>query len=147
MTDQITPPCWNRPPFAEARTLHGIDETTGEAISITLRNDWFEDRCRTWEGVGIGPPTPEYPKGTPYPVAHGWAEACKTCRWMPKPVAVFASPPAPKCWCQTCRPITLADMRMVVCPECGNKRCPRANSCANACTGSNAPGQPGSAYP
>lgn len=165
----ITPPCWNRPPFAEARTLHGIDETTGEAISITLRNDWFEDRCRTWEGVGIGAPTPEYPSGTPYPIAHGWDKACATCRWMPKqPVAVEApssepllirlpdppvSPgagPRKECWCLTCRPITRDDpysMRMAVCPTCGFKRCPRANSCANACTGSNEPGQPGSAYP
>lgn len=36
---------------------------------------------------------------------------------------------------------------MMVCPECGNKRCPRAAWHGNACTGSNEPGQPGSAYP
>lgn len=51
--------------------------------------------------------------------------------------------------CYTCRPVRMTDMksiRMVLCQTCGNKRCPRANSCANACTGSNAPGQPGSAY-
>lgn len=52
-----------------------------------------------------------------------------------------------KCWCRTCRPITLTDMRFVVCPECGNKRCPHANDHRNACTGSNEPGQEGSAYP
>jgi len=38
-------------------------------------------------------------------------------------------------------------MRMIVCSVCGNKRCPKANDCRNACTGSNEPGQPGSAYP
>ncbi|HEP0662175.1 TPA: DUF551 domain-containing protein [Klebsiella pneumoniae] len=38
-------------------------------------------------------------------------------------------------------------MRFVVCPDCGNKRCPRANDHRNACTGSNEPGQEGSAYP
>ncbi|WP_431645848.1 hypothetical protein [Enterobacter hormaechei] len=54
---------------------------------------------------------------------------------------------APDYWCRTCRPITLTDMRFVVCPECGNKRCPRANDHSNACTGSNEPGQEGSAYP
>ncbi|WP_233165492.1 hypothetical protein [Enterobacter roggenkampii] len=54
---------------------------------------------------------------------------------------------APDCWCRTCRPITLADMRFVVCPVCGNKRCPHANDHRNACTGSNEPGQEGSAYP
>lgn len=36
---------------------------------------------------------------------------------------------------------------MALCPTCGNKRCPRANDGELACTGSNEPGQPGSAYP
>lgn len=53
----------------------------------------------------------------------------------------------PDCWCRTCRPVVLNDMRFVVCPDCGNKRCPRANDHRNACTGSNQPGQEGSAYP
>lgn len=53
----------------------------------------------------------------------------------------------PDCWCLTCRPVTLNDMRFVVCPDCGNKRCPRANDHRNACTRSNEPGQEGSAYP
>ena len=52
-----------------------------------------------------------------------------------------------KCWCHTCRPVTFADSHFVVCPECGNKRCPHANDHRNACTGSNEPGQEGSAYP
>lgn len=54
---------------------------------------------------------------------------------------------APDCWCRTCRPVTISGMRFVVCPECGNKRCPHANDHRNACTGSNEPGQEGSAYP
>jgi Zn finger protein HypA/HybF involved in hydrogenase expression len=45
------------------------------------------------------------------------------------------------CWCAACRPITLADMRFIVCPTCGNKRCPRATSCAYKCSGSNEPNQ------
>ncbi|EOZ4642527.1 hypothetical protein ACQRKP_000590 [Enterobacter hormaechei] len=52
----------------------------------------------------------------------------------------------PDCWCRTCRPVTVTDMRFVVCPECGNKRCPHANDHRHACTGSNEPGQEGSAY-
>ncbi|HGY9285409.1 hypothetical protein U9Z24_12515 [Escherichia coli] len=52
-----------------------------------------------------------------------------------------------KCWCRTCRPVTVTDSRFVVCPECGNKRCPHANDHRNACTGSNETGQEGSAYP
>lgn len=57
------------------------------------------------------------------------------------------SPVIPDCWCRTCRPVAINDMRFVVCPDCGNKRCPRANDHRNACTGSNEPGQEGSAYP
>ncbi|WP_409256818.1 hypothetical protein [Klebsiella pneumoniae] len=56
-------------------------------------------------------------------------------------------PGIPDCLCRTCRPVVLNDMRFVVCPDCGNKRCPRANDHRNACTGSNEPGQEGSAYP
>lgn len=62
-------------------------------------------------------------------------------RWIP------VSEQKPDCWCLTCRPVTLNDMRFVVCPDCGNKRCPRANDHRNACTRSNEPGQEGSAYP
>lgn len=59
----------------------------------------------------------------------------------------FRSAVIPDCWCCTCRPVKMNDMRFVVCPECGNKRCPHANDHRNACTGSNEPGQEGSAYP
>ncbi|SLR06805.1 Uncharacterised protein [Klebsiella quasipneumoniae] len=67
-------------------------------------------------------------------------------RW-PCPVHPGSSPENPGCWCRTCRPVDINDMRFVVCPDCGNKRCPRANDHRNACTGSNEPGQEGSAYP
>lgn len=50
------------------------------------------------------------------------------------------------CECRRCRPITLDDMRFVVCSKCGNKRCPKATDCRNECTGSNDAGQLGSAY-
>lgn len=35
---------------------------------------------------------------------------------------------------------------MVLCARCGNKRCPHANDHDLECTGSNEPGQKGSAY-
>lgn len=52
------------------------------------------------------------------------------------------------CWCPTCRPFSLVmpDMRFIVCPDCGNKRCPKAFNHALACTASNEPGQVGSSY-
>lgn len=37
-------------------------------------------------------------------------------------------------------------LTFIVCPDCGNKRCPRATDHQNACTGSNEPGQKGSRY-
>lgn len=61
--------------------------------------------------------------------------------------ARFREETTPNCWCEKCRPITLEDMRMVLCPECGNKRCPRATDHNNDCTNSNEPGQPGNSYP
>lgn len=35
---------------------------------------------------------------------------------------------------------------MILCPTCGNKRCPKATDISLGCTNSNEPGQPGSAY-
>ncbi|ELE9225113.1 hypothetical protein RM361_004459 [Enterobacter kobei] len=55
------------------------------------------------------------------------------------------SPVITDCSCRTCRPVTFTDSRFVVCPDCGNKRCPHANDHRNACTGSNELGQEGSA--
>ena len=57
------------------------------------------------------------------------------------------SPAVPDCWCRTCRPVNMADMRFVICPDCGNKRCPKANDHRNTCSGNNESGQDGSAYP
>lgn len=71
-----------------------------------------------------------------------WKVACLAAMHQ-----VGNSPVIQDCWCRTCRPVVLNDMRFLVCPDCGNKRCPRANDHRNACTGSNEPGQEGSAYP
>jgi Zn finger protein HypA/HybF involved in hydrogenase expression len=60
---------------------------------------------------------------------------------------------ANQCWCYRCDQegktsygrTGLRD-RMNLCPDCGNKRCPRATDHRLTCTGSNEPGQPGSIY-
>lgn len=59
-----------------------------------------------------------------------------------------------KCWCYNCLdglldpdsmlPVTAHTF--IVCPDCGNKRCPKATNHNLECTGSNDPGQPGSRY-
>jgi len=51
------------------------------------------------------------------------------------------------CLCHAC--IKAAGIRcnwMILCPTCGNKRCPHASDHALSCTGSNEPGQRGSVY-
>ncbi|WP_369899439.1 DUF551 domain-containing protein [Klebsiella pneumoniae] len=85
------------------------------------------------------------------PIDHGYLPECECagCKATARICAELSvnSPANPGCWCRTCRPVDLNDMRFVVCPDCGNKRCPRANDHRNACTGSNEPGQEGSAHP
>lgn len=51
-----------------------------------------------------------------------------------------------ECWCHKCSPDWYKMTHMILCPDCGNKRCPKANDHLNACANSNATGQPGSAY-
>jgi hypothetical protein len=52
----------------------------------------------------------------------------------------------PKCYCYNCSDSNTRMTRMILCPECGNKRCPRATDHSNACTNSNESGQEGSRY-
>lgn len=42
--------------------------------------------------------------------------------------------------------LPLSSTKMILCPECGNKRCPKASNHRNDCTGSNEVGQAGSIY-
>ena len=80
-------------------------------------------------------------------LASAWAHGFNQCLAAMLQGADGNSPVIPDCSCRTCRPVTFSDSRFVVCPECGNKRCPHANDHRNACSGSNEPGQEGSAYP
>lgn len=51
------------------------------------------------------------------------------------------------CWCFNCQVNqSLVQTIMIVCPDCGNKRCPKGTDHKLACSGSNEPGQPGSRY-
>jgi hypothetical protein len=59
-----------------------------------------------------------------------------------------------ECYCYNCNKDRIDEnsqlpyvmTRMIVCPACGNKRCPHSTDHNLACTGSNEPGQPGSRY-
>ena len=60
----------------------------------------------------------------------------------------------PNCYCYNClkdytepgSAFPYVSTTMIVCPTCGNKRCPHSTDHNLACTGSNEPGQPGSRY-
>jgi hypothetical protein len=59
----------------------------------------------------------------------------------------------PACWCHKCIEgkktrggFPLSGTRMILCPTCGNKRCPHASNHDLDCSGSNEPGQQGSVY-
>ena len=60
----------------------------------------------------------------------------------------------PDCYCYNCNKdyvepgshLPYVATRMIVCPKCGNKRCPHATDHNLECTNSNDPGQPGSRY-
>ena len=65
---------------------------------------------------------------------------------------------SPRCECHRCivekkltvymlgRDMPLNMTKMILCPVCGNKRCPHASDHDLPCTGSNDPGQAGSVY-
>jgi len=120
---------------------------------------WKDSRAAMLHGAIVGNAPahydlrPEQNNSSPAqsPIDHGYRPDCECsgCRGL---AAIFSdlngrSPVITGCWCHTCRPVAMTDMRLVVCPTCGNKRCPHANDHRNACTGSNEPGQEGSAYP
>ncbi len=75
---------------------------------------------------------------------------------IPQPIAPVVAQEAGECDCHRCiadfdlkdeiGALPLSASRMILCPTCGNKRCPKASDHRLACTGSNEPGQPGSIY-
>jgi len=42
--------------------------------------------------------------------------------------------------------LPISTSKMILCGDCGNKRCPKASDHRWECTGSNSPGQEGSIY-
>lgn len=63
--------------------------------------------------------------------------------------AMLAAAPTPpvaaqKCMCRACLTPVEHLGTFVVCSQCGNKRCPKADDHRNTCSGSNDPGQPAS---
>lgn len=51
-----------------------------------------------------------------------------------------------QCYCYNCSDSNTRMTRMILCPECGSKRCPKATDHNYACTNSNESNQKGSRY-
>lgn len=51
-----------------------------------------------------------------------------------------------RCYCYNCATPMKRMTTFIVCPECGNKRCPHATDHSLECTNSNEPGQKGSRF-
>lgn len=67
--------------------------------------------------------------------------------WWEKQAQNVESLAAGLCGCWSCmEERDEVRSRMILCPNCGNKRCPKASNHRLDCTGSNDPGQPGSVY-
>lgn len=77
----VKPRCYNRPPVNGERVVYGVEQATGFLAATVVKGEWMSPGCKTWEGVGIGQPTPEFPAGTPYPMAHGFD--CRGCIHLP----------------------------------------------------------------
>lgn len=73
----VRPRCYNRPPAPDGY-WHGVGREPDGRLRMRWFPRWFEDRCASWDGTGIGP------NNERYPAAHGWD--CKGCRWLPEGV-------------------------------------------------------------
>lgn len=99
------------------------------------------DEARTWLGDEFVPADVRDGRICPAPRDDG-----------SRPPTSIGSNELRTCWCVRCLNAPehgLANpalARMILCPACGNKRCPRATDHRFACTGSNEPGQFGSRY-
>jgi hypothetical protein len=93
-----------------------------------LRGEWLQ---------GVAEGVAEELRRAPAPEpAHAETDAATTAWMLGQP-----DERVPCCW--QCTP----DYRgMLICPKCGNKRCPHASDHRLACTSSNEPGQVGSVY-
>lgn len=110
------------------RLLAHLDKAEfGQQNTIDCRTDeqrGFNDP-RTVAGVDVSFPTERHLSFAP--------EQCECHRCIEEKGLKFG-------------PLPLSSVKIILCPTCGNKRCPKASDHRNECSGSNEPGQPGSAY-
>ncbi|HCM9308966.1 TPA: DUF550 domain-containing protein [Enterobacter kobei] len=146
---------WSQATFGDVGPVGPLKHLSKEALEAAAEpedlSEWADMQFLLWDaqrraGICDGEITAAMEEKLKVNMARQWPEP-KDGEPRLHIKEVCNSPVIPDCSCRTCRPVTMTDMRFVVCPECGNKRCPHANDHRNACTRSNEPGQEGSAYP
>jgi hypothetical protein len=144
---------WSQATFGDVGPVGPLKHLSKEALEAAAEPDdlseWADMQFLLWDaqrraGLSDGEITAAMEEKLKVNMARQWPEPKEG---EPRLHIKAAPQQISKCWCHTCRPVTTTDMRFVVCPDCGNKRCPRANDHRNVCSGSNEPGQEGSAYP
>ena len=100
----------------------------------------IELRWTTPQGTTTKPPTLQWRSR----VADPWGRLTLWDEWQDVPTVVLPKRPPPQpwngihhrdCWCQACdKAANLIPAHMSVCPECGDKRCPRAEHHSNECS-------------
>jgi hypothetical protein len=143
------------------------------ALDQARARQFEKDNATIWSKVTfLGTPPTGYADWNAW-AATGNCEQIQVCAIHPalrlrpdaidEPMGGFSGPSAaapprsaetPSCWCYACNAdktdsatgLAVTMMRMILCPTCGNKRCPHAANHANLCTDSNEPGQAGSLY-
>lgn len=75
-------------------------------------------------------------------MSDGSKRPCELC----SPLVKVPPPETAACGCYSCSSFERRLSVMITCPDCGNKRCPKATHHIHTCTRSDAPGQPGSRY-
>lgn len=154
---------------AELRRLHArvqeLEKVTEAAkrgfSAITKRHDDWKWRALEAEArkpltdeqiSSIGSDVHEYLEANEGEWGHVFARAVEHAHGIGDQVGhlheAILSLRSPECWCETCDTDANHGLRsrMSLCPQCGNKRCPRATHHDNSCTGSNEVGQKGSSW-
>lgn len=136
-------------PLPGSSPIYGMDHGTGDKTMEAFGHMDGDGKMHFEQLLESEPNSPNSGHGHVRTRPDGMVAKCggpMLCHVCFKELADMLEIPGGECWCDTCRPVTATAMRMVLCPTCGNKRCPHAHDHRNACTGSNAVGQPGSSW-
>lgn len=137
---------------AEARELRAELARAQETISMRNRmidglREWMRDHCAALSPAPEPQGDERCPQGLENCPPPGFR--CVSCHGLPARLGSQLPAELPRICCRACEPEQLKaaglhpllNRTFVVCPQCHNKRCPKAENHRNRCTGSNESGQ------